>query len=301
VALLVAAPGAPAAQTQEERAATLDAEARAAFGRGDFAAAAAGFDEADRLAPYTELRYNAALAWERAGERARAADGYESALRRGGLRADLERKARTQLATLKERLGYVRVPAPLGAVVSVAHVQRAPVPLGFHLPAGEHTLSIESADGQTRAVKVALRAGEVTTLDVGGETATPAPFRPVASVAPPPPVAPPPDDGGLSPRVTWGLVALGGAAVFGGAATWLGFATVSASDDYQDSGYTDGDARDRGVRNRALTNVAIGAAVLSAGVGGYLLLSAAAQGKGSVTPAVSVRIDPLGASGRVAF
>src|SRR5215510_11016624 len=67
------------------RAKKIEQEARDAYAQGQFDRAADLFDQANRLAPYPELRYNAALSWDQAGEKARAADAYEGALRLGGL------------------------------------------------------------------------------------------------------------------------------------------------------------------------------------------------------------------------
>jgi hypothetical protein len=62
--------------------------------------------------------------------------------------------------------------------------------------------------------------------------------------------------------------------VFTGAAIGLGLEAVSVRDDFVTNGRLDGDARDQAVTLRALTNVAWGAAILSAGVGAVLLFTA---------------------------
>src|SRR5262249_47150270 len=56
-----------------------------AYGRGEYAAAARAFEESYRLVPRAAAVYNAARAWQAAGERARAADDYEAALKRTDL------------------------------------------------------------------------------------------------------------------------------------------------------------------------------------------------------------------------
>jgi hypothetical protein len=61
--------------------------------------------------------------------------------------------------------------------------------------------------------------------------------------------------------------------VSGGVAAYFGTQTTKAKSDYEDSGFTDADARDRGVRNRLITNVALGGAIVGVGVGSYLLLT----------------------------
>src|SRR5580658_7681957 len=56
-------------------------EGTKAFDAGDFRRAAAAFEAAYRLAPNTDVLWNAARAWQRAGEAARAATLYSRYLR----------------------------------------------------------------------------------------------------------------------------------------------------------------------------------------------------------------------------
>jgi len=299
LALVVVAPPAPEArsQTQEARAAELDAAGRDAFRRGDFAGAGKSFDEADRLAPHAELRYNAALAWDRAGDFARAADGYEGALGRGGLDAERSKRAGARLAAMKERLAYVRVPAPLGGVLSTAHLTRAPIPVSFHLVPGEHIVRVERADGQVISRTISVRAGEISTLELGAEGAEPIPVPATGARATPPE---PDNRAPTSPATIGGIVALGGAAVFTGGAIYFGVDTLRARDEYDESGHQKADARDRGVRSRALANVAIGASFLCTGVGVYLLILGA-RSKGGRAAGASLTMSASGAAARLAF
>src|SRR5690349_11502444 len=55
-------------------------EATQAYQEGRCSAAASLFEAADRLMPHASVRYNAATAWEQAGEDARTATGYEATL-----------------------------------------------------------------------------------------------------------------------------------------------------------------------------------------------------------------------------
>jgi tetratricopeptide (TPR) repeat protein len=292
LALVLVAP-LSSGQTQEQRAAEHDRQAREAFQKGDYVRAAEHFDDADRLAPYPELRYNAALAWERARALARAADAYESALRRGGLEAEREQKARANLATLKERLAYVRVLGPVGGTVTGAHLERAPIPANFHLVPGEHELTIEAPDGTSHARKLALRAGEVFTVEPVSE-----PTEPASAPSASPPAARAPvavETRGGSSRATWGFVLLGGSAAFAAGAVYFGLETERARDDFEGSRYESSDIRARGVRYRALTNVALGASVVCAGLGVYLLLAAESD-----TP-VAIAVTPARASATLSF
>src|SRR5262245_47212701 len=54
--------------------------AKTLFGEGQFRRAAEEFESADRIAPHGASKYAAALAWEEAGELARAADLFDAAI-----------------------------------------------------------------------------------------------------------------------------------------------------------------------------------------------------------------------------
>jgi hypothetical protein len=282
------------AEGQEQEAARLEGEGREAFKRGDFPLAAKHFDAANRLSPHAELRYNAALAWERAREPARAADAYEGALRQGGLDQGHQKRAQTALAGLKETLGYVKVPAPISGVLSVAHLTQAPIPAQFHLVPGQYRVQIEGPDGSKITKPISVKAGEVITVEVENASSEPAGTvrRPTTTDEPKETA---PEDRPVttsSSKSTWGWIAIGAGVVSGGVAVYFGTQTLKASKDYEDSDYTDVSARDRGVRNRAITNVAIAGSVIGVGVGAYLLLSG--PSKSARKPAPSLRVGLSG-------
>src|SRR4051812_18908720 len=68
LALLLVVLGAARADDNAATAAELFRTASAAFARGEYRAAAIGFEEANRRASYAATLYNAALAWSAAGE-----------------------------------------------------------------------------------------------------------------------------------------------------------------------------------------------------------------------------------------
>ena len=261
------------AQSQEDQAAALDQGARTAFADGDFKRAAELFEEANRLSPHAQLRYNAALAWEKAGEKARAADGYEAALRQGGLDDQRAGKARAGLAALKQTLGYVKMPGPLGGTLSVAHQNSAPIPAQFHLTPGTHVIAVQRADGSSTSKSIQVRAGEVVSVEIEAGVASLRAPAAAPATREVPPAKDTPATTTSSSQATWGWIALGGGVLLGGATAYFGTQTLSASDDYEASKFTDADARDRGVRNRLITNVALGGAVVAVGVGSYLLIT----------------------------
>ncbi|MBK7584258.1 MAG: hypothetical protein IPI67_29155 [Myxococcales bacterium] len=293
---------APSARADE--AADWDKKARAAFEKKDFAGAAAAFEEAYRVKPHPATKYNAALAWEKGTELARAADAFEAALNSEGLDEGRAKAARARLAVLKPMLGYVFVEKPIGATISSDHVTEAPIPTRFHLTPGEHQLVLKRRDGSTAERNVTLRAGATLTVefeaaDLAADTPPPTPPKaaPVAAPKPPPEKAPAKSESCTS--CTWGWVSLGVGVAAAGAGAFFGVQTLSAKSEFNDSGKTDADARDRAINNRTLSNVAFGVAAVAGGVGLYLIFT------GKKTPdeagSASVAVGPGSVSGRFRF
>ena len=153
------------AQSTSQTAADQDREGREAFSRGDFAAAARAFEEACRLDPHSATRYNAALAWDQAHELARAADAYDMALTEGGLDQDRASASRARLIALQKLVGTVVWEGPIGGILSVDHVLRAPLPARVHLLPGPRSVRIQFPDGTQLDSVVSVRAAEVSTLN----------------------------------------------------------------------------------------------------------------------------------------
>lgn len=274
VAACAMAAAARAAPPEADSASELDQEARKAFAEERFRDAAKLFEEANRRAPFPATQFNAALAWERAGELARAADAYELALSLDGLDAGRTGTASDRLSALKKNLGYLVITRPMGASVSVAHVKDAPIPTHVHVAAGSHDVIVRDRTGREVRKEVRVFAGETAQIALelpASEPTSPA-RKPAAAPAKKDSA---PSDG--SAQRTWGYVALGGGVVLGAAAAFLGVQTLDALDEYKASDRRDLDARDRTLRYRTWTNVALAGAVLSGAAGLYLVLDAPAE------------------------
>jgi tetratricopeptide (TPR) repeat protein len=242
-------------------------EATEAYKDGRYSAAASLFEAADRLAPHPSTRYNSATAWEQAGEAARAATGYEAALAIKTLDDARRKVAEERLASLEQGLGKIVVMRPLGAFVTVDHVQRAPVPATFYLLPGSYQLQIEYK-GKTSTSPLAVLAGgeHEVKLELGDAEAV-APSAPTAATKPLPP---PPADTGVTQK-TWGWVSLGAGVALGSAAIVLGVRALAARDRFDASKNTDADARGEAADLRLATNVLWGGAT-AAGVTGLVLV-----------------------------
>ncbi len=251
-----------------ERARELDARARAAYEAGERRAAAEAFRAANELVPHPATKYNEARAWEAAGELTRAAEAFETALAAGldgssALDAERSVDARSRFEALRARLGKLRVTGPEGARVSVAHLEQAPVPVAAFVTPGDVSLRVTFAGGapQTRAAKVA--AGETLVIDLVEAAKAPPPPEQPARVPPPQAIHPATIAGGV-------LLGLGGAA--GIVCAVFGVRTNDAVETFNDSGFTDADARSEAITNKTVTNVLLGTA-LGLGAAGVVSLA----------------------------
>jgi hypothetical protein len=247
-------------------------EATEAYNDGRFAAAASLFEAADRLLPHASTRYNAATAWDQAGETTRAATGYEAALAQGTLDSSREAIARDRLAALKGTLAHVRILQPLGALVTVDHVQRTPVPTSFFLRPGSYEIVAEYRGART-TTPATVEAGkdQILKLDVQFEASVPPAETPPVPAAPAAPPDVPPSDG-ISQH-TWGWIGVGAGVVLSGAAIYMGTRALAARDTYRDSGYHDTDARATAASRRLATNLLWGGALLSGATGVMLVVT----------------------------
>ncbi len=247
-------------------------EANQAYQEGRYSAAASLFDAADRLAPHPSTRFNAAAAWEEAGEAARAATGYEAVLALSSLDEGRRKVAEERLANLKRTLARVKIRQPLGALVTVDHVQRAPVPTSFYLRPGGYDLQVEY-QGEATTSHAEVFAGKDHDLKLNlPESEAPAASLPSVPLKPAP--LPPPinDEGGT--QKTWGWVSVGAGVALGGAAMVLGLRALDARDRFVASGNTNPDARGEAADLRLATNLLWGGATVAGAAGLFLLLTA---------------------------
>lgn len=251
-------------------------EATDAYREGRYSAAASLFEAADRLAPHASTRYNAAAAWDQAGEAARAATGYETALALPTLEPARRQQAEERLRDLSRDLGKVQIKQPLGAFITVDHMQRVPLPTVFYLRPGRYEVVVEFRATQT-TTHAEIKAGEELDLELD----LPASVRPRAAPtsspqptpAAPEPIRPLPTDVGTTQK-TLGWIGVGAGVALSGAAIVFGLRALAAKDAYEQSGYTNPDARGEAADLRLATNVLWGGATLAGAAGLVLLLTA---------------------------
>lgn len=250
-------------------------EANEAYQDGRYSAAASLFEAADRLAPHPNTRFNAAAAWEQAGEAARAATGYDAAL---SLNLPDEKRtlAEQRLGILKKTLARVRILQPLGALITVDHVQRSPVPTAFYLRPGTYTLAIEyRGTDSSSTTRVFPGKDHELKLNLPGAEAppTPPPARP-PFIQPVPPTPPPSGSGDGATQKTWGWVGVGAGVALSGAAIALGLRALVARDEFVASDRTSRQAHGEASDLRLATNLLWGGAAVAGATGLVLLLTA---------------------------
>lgn len=249
----------------------LFAEAEAAFEAGDYEQAARLFEQANRHAPHPSVLFNAAVSWDYAKRFDRAATDYSLALQDDGLSADQSEESERRLDALGERLGYVQIAKPVGGLVSVAHIEREPIPARFYLEPGAYQATLETPDGQNTTTTISVEAGQ--TLKVTLNTVAVPPPEPQVAPPPPPPPPPPPKEAPSSAQRTAGWISIGVGVAAAGVAIYLGTEALNAQDRFLN------DTTNRGLRNEATqrqtqTNIAWGGAGLAGGLGLVLVLTA---------------------------
>lgn len=199
--------------------------ARAAFARGEYAAAAEAFERAAVFEPHAAPLLNAADAWERAGDWARAADDCDRALSIADSEPSLRDVAAKKLEKLVPRVGTLDFIGPNASSVRVDDAQVLRVPSRKRLLPGSHSLAFIDADGSQRpAMLVTLAPGERRTIDLGpspSPSSLPsAPARPDAALSPAASSSPRDDERGAPRSPEKGGPPL---------ASWIGFGIAGAS------------------------------------------------------------------------
>ena len=272
---LVAIPGG----AQEGSAAESFERGSQAFARRDYATAAQAFERAYGLQPHAAPLYNAGLARESAGEATRAADDYDEALRRGELSAEQSRDATARLGKLSRQLGRLDITGPAGARAVVGGVT-TDVPARRYVTPGQHRIELVYASGQRASNEVRVEAGAAVSVGFVAVEAPsgPASNGPASSAVPSAPAAS--DEPARGPVTgstrLWPFGLVAGGVVVVATSLYLGSRALAARDDYDASGHTDREARDRAVSLRTWTNVGlgVGGALTAAGVTLWLALPA---------------------------
>jgi hypothetical protein len=242
----LAEPSASRDETRADASATFR-EAQAAFARRDFLAAAAAFEQAARAAPHPATWLNAAEAWEKREDWARAAEDCDRAIEVAPADAgDLRHEAETRLQRALEHVATLDVRGARSYGVRIDRDRVQPLPVRRRLGPGLHeVVLVDLASGREERRSISLVAAQSMVIE-----------SPVAT-----PIAPPPARG--PPTATWILLGVGGAA--GIASAVLGVSTLGDKRSFEERPTQDG--LDRFHRDRLVTNVFLGVSVIAVGAG----------------------------------
>lgn len=240
----------------------------AAYSKGDYRAAALAFEKAFKDAPRGAAIYNAAMAWESAGDHPRAADAFALALARSDLDSAQVDMAKKRLAEEQRALGRLEITGPV--TYSVAHVEQGSAPGVVHVKPGPHAVAVRRADGSTETRSVVATAGTVTAVAFA--------TQPAPEVAPEPTKTPArlrdarDRTGDPAAQRKVGIIIAGTSLVAVAAAAVTGGIALAAKSDFDDSGFRDADAHDRADTFRTVANVSwvAAAALLVTGATIYL-------------------------------
>lgn len=276
------------------RARELDEKARAAYQAGDLRGAAEAFRAANDLVPHPATKYNEARAWEAAGDLPRAAEAFEIALAAPGgdgpvLDGQRASDAKTRIDDLRGKLGRLKIAAPAGTRVSVAHLENAAVPVSPFVMPGEIVLRATFPTGVEQTRTTSVTAGETLVIELAEE-------KKEIVVRTERPVEP-----GVHPATIAGGVLLGLGAASGIVSAVFGVRTSDAVATFNDSGFTDAEARSDAVTSKNVTNALLGVA-LGMGAAGAVCLAVGLTSSAKPAEAdVSVDVGLGSASLRVRF
>lgn len=252
-------------------------EAQAAFARRDFAAAAAAFEQTARTVPHAATWLNAAEAWEKRGEWARAAEDCDRALEVRDVEPEIRREAERRLARAVTRASTLEVRGPRGVGVRIDGDAVQTLPIKRRLAPGAHrVVVVELATERETARDLVLTAGTVETIDIPAIT----PDAPLdasadrgAPIVPQPSKDPSAGPSPGPPTSSWIAFGVGGA--FAVTAGILGVVTLDAKTAYErDPTHA---TLDTFRRDRVVTNIAIGGAVVAAAVGAVVWVVSASR------------------------
>jgi len=277
---------APSPTAEDKKAAsTAFRDGDRAFKSGDYRRAAEAYETAYKRAPHHAPLWNAARAWDRAGEIARAATLYAKYLREAPANAPDRNNATSALAKIAPKLA--RLDLHIDATLKDVKVDdRAIEPdtdggqsYTVYVVQGAHVVEARSGD-ETIKQSSTVAAGDV----VGIALSMPEPKK--KDEPPPPPPPPPAPSKGWSPAV----VVFGGAVtlITGGLAIWSGVDTLQQKDQFDKSPTQDNldSGRAKQTRTNALVVVSALSGVLTGAAAIFLV-----DWKGKTTEREAARID----------
>ena len=233
------------------------------FDSGDFAKAAEAFRLAYDLAPHPTVLANIAMSYDKADKVVEAVEFYEKYL--GELSDKKERREiESRLAKLSARIGELSIVCPSSECrIEVDGVDRGTAPITLSLEVGSHRVEAFIGQDKIAAVDTRVASGESSTVELFQRDAREekagveeGPEEPVVEEPVVEETPPSPEDERMPGAGFW--ISTGATVAAGAVAVVFGVMTLKDKDEFDDGGGTDPDLRDKGERDKLITNVMIG-------------------------------------------
>ncbi len=287
------------AQGETDVAAQFFETGAAAAKRGEYRVCAEAFTEAYKRAPHGATLYNAALCWDGAKDRARAANDYAHALELGGLSDAQAKQAKKSLSELRTALGKLEVREPKGARATAGPLDQATIPFETFVEPGDVDLKLEGPDGELVTQTFSVEAGQhkLVKLELPGKEAKEKPrSKPKASGTPDP------DSTSADLQRTAGWILVGASVAAAGVGVGYYVSALGYKDKFTDSGNEDAGARDTAIDHYSVARALWIGAGISAGAGVALVLTAPKRASSARSRGrLEVAIVPNGAWARYGF
>ncbi len=258
-------------------------QSRAAFRKGvsqvkagDYAAARDAFLEAYKLFAHPSILLNIGIARSKTGEFVDAEQDLSRFLSDdGGASPDEITSARSALSEVRQHLGTLRLkvaPDAARATLDTKNVALAPGDYAIvRTTLGPHDLHIEADGYEPHDQKVEIVRDRETVTQVA-LFSTKRPTKPEVPVEP---------TSSTRPIVGWSLVGAGVA--FVGVGAFCGLTAIKKKNDYNaQSAPQDDSLRSSGVTFRTISDIGFVAAIVSGGIGTYLLLTPSSRSTAQV-------------------
>ena len=274
----------------------------ALFNEADYAGALVEFKRAHEIAPNPAVLYNIGQTNFQLRSYAAALTAFERYIAEAGSGAEHRSEAQASVETLRSRVGKIDVVAPDGAEIMIDDELAGRAPLPPILAAVGKRKLVASKDGRSSSPRyIDISAGETVKTELKIEEAARTQATMVAPLTSPPAEVTTRSRGAL-PVVLW---VTAGALAAGGIAT--GVVALSASTDLEDERRKFPSSRaaldhdkDRAQTFGLVTDILLGASILTAGAALYFTLTKSRSTVGRLPPrtadAVRFRMGPSGAA-----
>ena len=282
-------------------------EGEQAFAAGEYARAGSAFEAAHRLAPHPSALWNAARAWHRAGDAARAANLYGRYLRESPPDASDRPAAGAAFAELSGKVGRVEVS---GRELTEIRVDEQPIDgTSTYVNPGTHLVRARSA-GRDVSKLVTAEVGAVVQVTLGEDHGAGTPPAPASSTPATPtttPTAAPAstskDAAVRTERDGWSPIVVivgGGATLFAASWTvWSGLDTLQQKKTFDEERSQAN--LDEGKKRQFRTNLLIGTTAVLGTLTGLAALFLVDWGGSKSAPKAQVGVGPGSVSVRGSF